>query len=73
VDDYAALHALDAGAIVVDAGGEAWLVTKHGGDETWLCPFSDEYAFTINADGTTVAMGHAPLLPIRELTLETRQ
>lgn len=68
MDEYQELHALDSGAIVVDRDGEVWLVTKHR-DETWLCPFSDEYAFEIKADGSTEAVGHAPPLPIREVMM----
>ena len=66
MDSYIELCALPEGTLVEDATGRVWEVNKVRG-ETWLCPFSDEYSFEIQADGTTYALGDTPALPIREL------
>lgn len=73
-DDYAALHALEPGTVVQDAAGEVWYVKKYE-RETWLCPFSDEYSFTIKADGSTSLpwrqhLPEAPL-PITDLGIKS--
>lgn len=66
MDSYAELLAVPAHILVEDAASQVWEVVKYK-NETWLCPFSDEYAFMIKANGTTYALGDTPVLPIREL------
>lgn len=61
--EYMDLHQLAHGTVVKDSSGQVWIVTKHH-DETWLCPFSDEYSFSIRADGSTYALGDTPTLPL---------
>jgi hypothetical protein len=67
IESYADLLELPAGTVVQDADGNVWCVKKHQA-ETWLCPFSDEYAFIVR-DGSTHAHGDEPALPITFTTL----
>lgn len=73
---YGQLHALAEGTVVHDAAGNVWCVKKYRyreeAPETWLCPFSDEYAFTVKADGSTDALGNQPKLPITVTNLTSR-
>jgi hypothetical protein len=61
--DYSAVLAMPEGTVVRDSAGLVWLIKRHR-DETWLCPFSDEYAFMIKPDGTAYALSEVPSLPI---------
>ena len=59
------LRELPERSVVVDAEGRVWCVQHHERfDETWLSPFSDEYAFMIKSDGESCALGDTPSLPI---------
>ena len=58
------LRELPERSVVVDAAGHVWCVQHHRNGETWLSPFSDEYAFMIKADGSAYALGDSPSLPI---------
>ncbi len=73
IESYGALHDLPEHAVVQDANGQVWCVQhypKHN-NETWLSPFSDEYAAWIKRDGTVGGPGDTPALPIKDLGIIT--
>lgn len=67
ITDYQQLHDLPQHQVVRDAAGRVWCVVKPKSQpgDTWLVPFSDEYAYIVSTE--TSALGETPELPIVDL------
>lgn len=73
ITEYQQLRQLPSGTLIRDSSGEVWQVTKYINrvrpdqpEETWLCHFSDEYAFIVRQDSTH-AHGNQPSLPMKTI------
>lgn len=66
IEQWQQCHQLSEGQLVIDADFEIWLVSKHD-DETWLEPFSDEYATIIRSDGDVRVDPETAKLPLTVL------
>lgn len=63
IQQWQQCHELSKGQLVVDADFEVWRVSKHD-DETWLEPFSDEYATIVRSDGGVRVDSETAKLPL---------
>jgi hypothetical protein len=79
ITDYQQLHDLPEHQVVQDADGQVWCVVRPRccANETWLAPFSDEYAFSVLRepdprvmDGLTSS--NKPALPITDLGVTSK-
>jgi hypothetical protein len=66
--EYAEVAKLPEGTVVQDGDGCVWLITKYR-DETWMCPFSSEYAVWFTSEGVQIGGAPPPPTPITDTGL----